>query len=310
MYPPIPTRETATGEEGRALVMAYLRCQSVETLGELQASWRAGVDGLSSWELPLPQEGFAGLDAITYWRDRSAFESWKHQQKPKQHACLELVVDLQPQWNDFLSWGNQGVIISDLKGTILDCYGCFLDFFQCKRGSLTGRCLWSRLVQADAGRIQAEVECGISHPKPFFCNFVSHSGQPFTMQCSLSVQGEAFSMLCIHPHNPGIASLTEELLELNNQLATKTREIARQNKALLASTEELKRVHLQLEQSHWHIKKIHDCLPICLNCDRVKTEDNHWEELHKYLRSNSDFLSHGYCPQCHEKISQAWGKGD
>jgi Fe2+ or Zn2+ uptake regulation protein len=56
-----------------------------------------------------------------------------------------------------------------------------------------------------------------------------------------------------------------------------------------------------LLESHWHLKKIQSVLPICMTCGKVKTSDSAWETVVEYLKQNSLFLSHAYCPDCLEK---------
>jgi len=97
-------------------------------------------------------------------------------------------------------------------------------------------------------------------------------------------------------------ALRNELLLLNNELAVLTRENARQNKDLRIAQKELERVHEDLKNSHWHLKKIQEVLPICMVCGKVRTEEATWDDLITYLKQNSDFLSHSYCPDCLARI--------
>ncbi len=64
----------------------------------------------------------------------------------------------------------------------------------------------------------------------------------------------------------------------------------------------LKAAYEQLDKSFWHLKKIQEVLPICMECGKVKTADSSWEDVVSFLRKNSLFLSHGYCPACAEKL--------
>lgn len=37
-------------------------------------------------------------------------------------------------------------------------------------------------------------------------------------------------------------------------------------------------------------------------CSTVKTADASWEDVVSFLKNNSMFLSHGYCPDCEKKL--------
>lgn len=57
-----------------------------------------------------------------------------------------------------------------------------------------------------------------------------------------------------------------------------------------------------LQNSWWHLRKMGDVLPFCMGCNKVKSAGAAWEELANYFRSNTAFLSHGYCPECAAKL--------
>jgi hypothetical protein len=62
-----------------------------------------------------------------------------------------------------------------------------------------------------------------------------------------------------------------------------------------------------LHNSYWFLNKVQEVLPICLECKRVKTTSSTWEELVDFMRENTDFLSHGYCPDCLPKVYERFG---
>lgn len=64
----------------------------------------------------------------------------------------------------------------------------------------------------------------------------------------------------------------------------------------------LKVAYEQLDSSFWHLRKIQEVLPICMGCGKVKTADASWEDVVSFLKNNSMFLSHGYCPDCEKKL--------
>jgi response regulator RpfG family c-di-GMP phosphodiesterase len=103
--------------------------------------------------------------------------------------------------------------------------------------------------------------------------------------------------------------LIEELAKLNEfaigsvakieDLQEKQSTVQRENKTLQTAYE-------QLDKSFWHLRKIQEVLPICLGCGKVKTTESSWEDVVSFLQKNSMFLSHGYCPECAEKMMDAY----
>jgi SMC interacting uncharacterized protein involved in chromosome segregation len=87
-------------------------------------------------------------------------------------------------------------------------------------------------------------------------------------------------------------------LELNNELTVLARESARKSLELERARGDLQRSLDELNASHWHLRKIQEVLPICMDCGKVKTGAARWEDVVEYLKKNSLFLSHGYCPEC------------
>src|SRR5581483_247674 len=100
---------------------------------------------------------------------------------------------------------------------------------------------------------------------------------------------------------PGTETYLETLEDLNNRLAVETRENARKAKELERVNRKLKGALEELETMYWHLRKIQEVLPICLECGKVKTDGGNWQTLVEYLKANSQFLSHGYCPECFER---------
>jgi response regulator RpfG family c-di-GMP phosphodiesterase len=60
-----------------------------------------------------------------------------------------------------------------------------------------------------------------------------------------------------------------------------------------------------LQNSWWHLRKMGEVLPFCMECNKVKSAGAAWEDLAKYFRLNTAFLSHGYCPECAAKLEDA-----
>ncbi|NOU36730.1 MAG: response regulator transcription factor [Kiritimatiellaceae bacterium] len=65
-----------------------------------------------------------------------------------------------------------------------------------------------------------------------------------------------------------------------------------------------KKVH-QLEAALEDVKQLRGLLPICSYCNKIRDDENHWEQVDTYItrRSNVEF-SHSICPTCYEKHVQ------
>jgi hypothetical protein len=116
----------------------------------------------------------------------------------------------------------------------------------------------------------------------------------------LDVQPLGFALVG-SARDPGSETYTETLEDLNNRLAVETRENARKAKELERLNGKLQRTLEELDSMYWHLRKIQEVLPICLECGKVKTDERNWQTLVEYLKANSHFLSHGYCPDCYER---------
>jgi heme-degrading monooxygenase HmoA len=95
-------------------------------------------------------------------------------------------------------------------------------------------------------------------------------------------------------------ALSEQLQVLNADLAM----LSRENVRLAAEAE---RVQRESRDAHWHIQKISEVLPMCLECRRVQTGPDVWEDVATYLTRHSQFLSHGYCSSCAARLAEEAG---
>lgn len=60
------------------------------------------------------------------------------------------------------------------------------------------------------------------------------------------------------------------------------------------------------------LSSLRSIIPICMHCKRIRNDDQYWQEVEIYFRSQVgvDF-SHGVCPECFEKhYPGLLGKGD
>ena len=101
--------------------------------------------------------------------------------------------------------------------------------------------------------------------------------------------------------------LIRKLAQLNESAvdsSARVKALEESQSSLQSDNQALKAAYDNLDNSFWHLRKIQEVLPICINCGKVKTADSSWEDVVSFLKSNSKFLSHGYCPQClHEWLN-------
>jgi len=56
---------------------------------------------------------------------------------------------------------------------------------------------------------------------------------------------------------------------------------------------------VELQDALNHVKTLQGILPICMHCHKIRTDQESWERIEKYIseRSNAEF-SHSLCPEC------------
>jgi response regulator RpfG family c-di-GMP phosphodiesterase len=64
------------------------------------------------------------------------------------------------------------------------------------------------------------------------------------------------------------------------------------------------KVH-QLEVALEDVKQLRGLLPICSYCNKIRNDDDYWEQVDSYITRHSDVeFSHSICPSCYEKHVQ------
>lgn len=54
-----------------------------------------------------------------------------------------------------------------------------------------------------------------------------------------------------------------------------------------------------LEAALAHVRTLQGIIPICMYCHKIRTDQESWDRLEKYITEHSDAqLSHGICPEC------------
>jgi hypothetical protein len=162
--------------------------------------------------------------------------------------------------------------------------------------------LWDYLPAVDARSLRHRMkEEAPKDGAPFLLNFAYRESIPFTLECNLDNQGDGFVLVGELPRRHD-EQVPEEMMVLNNQLAVLSRENERKRKALVRTEQRLQATLHELETSYWHLKKLQEVLPTCMHCGKVKTGEHTWDDAIEYLRQNSLFLSHGYCPSCEGRL--------
>jgi heme-degrading monooxygenase HmoA len=268
---------------------------------------------------------------ITRWTDVDSFHSWhsgrahriSHQSIPKglkldpsqtELLFLQRIADEGApiggavlDWPEMLSHfiaASQSVcyIVADRAGTIQVCSAGFTSALHMPREEVTGASLFSFMTEHSRAAITALIESGAREPRSTTAlAFRSPSGRYFTLECQLDVQPAAFAVIG-SVSKEQTQPYMETLEDLNNRLAAEIRESARKGKELERVNQRLQETLHELDTMYWHLRKIQEVLPICLECGKVKTAEGTWQTLVEYLKANSRFLSHGYCPECYARI--------
>lgn len=103
--------------------------------------------------------------------------------------------------------------------------------------------------------------------------------------------------------------LVRQLAEFNEMVKDselRIEDLETEQSSLIFNNQVMQDAYEQLQNSFWHLRKIQEVLPICMGCGKVKTNDSSWEDVVQYLKNNALFLSHGYCPECAEKVKEMW----
>lgn len=68
------------------------------------------------------------------------------------------------------------------------------------------------------------------------------------------------------------------------------------------------RAQAELQEALARVKRLEGIIPICMHCFRVRTDQDSWDRLEKYVGEHTEAeLSHGICPDCLEKHYPAFG---
>jgi hypothetical protein len=65
----------------------------------------------------------------------------------------------------------------------------------------------------------------------------------------------------------------------------------------------IKTIRFQHETAE-QIERLEVFLPMCASCKKFRTEDGEWKPIEEYVltRGGATAVSHGYCPECEQKL--------
>lgn len=290
--------------------------------------------------------GFLGLEVftdpgdptvfylVTRWTDQASFEAWhgsdahrvSHKGIPRglkltpaytevrhlqriptdgtRDSDAAILSDALPLLVKFLRTGARlHLLTTDAAAQVAFCSSHLLERLGRPATEIIGQPLARLLTVDDAATVAEVLDSGRIPEGRRLVNFVNAAHVPFTLSCCLAVQPTGLTIIGEEPGRTDDAAA--ELLRVNNELATLGREHARRTRELARVNGELDQMLKDLRSSHWLLRKLQEVLPICMECGRVEAGAG-WESVADYLRANSGFLSHGYCPECLPQVQARW----
>lgn len=65
---------------------------------------------------------------------------------------------------------------------------------------------------------------------------------------------------------------------------------------------ELRKKVSELEKALGQVRQLQGLLPICMDCKKIRDDQNYWHQVEHYIMRHSDVsFTHGICPACFEK---------
>ncbi len=99
----------------------------------------------------------------------------------------------------------------------------------------------------------------------------------------------------------GLRIKTDSFAVANIWDITRRKEIEREREKLV----------LELKDALTNIKTLRGLLPMCASCKRIRDDKGYWNDLEEYILEHSDAeFTHGFCPDCMEKLYGITLNGD
>jgi PleD family two-component response regulator len=81
------------------------------------------------------------------------------------------------------------------------------------------------------------------------------------------------------------------------------RALRESQRQLLLSNATLLSLNQKLEDALSRVKQLSGLVPICSYCKRIRTDENYWEQVDRYVMQHSEVqFSHGICPSCYKTV--------
>jgi hypothetical protein len=189
-------------------------------------------------------------------------------------------------------------LASTSAGVITACNDAFTRSLGISETELIGTEVWQHLAEADGAALREQLAVRRRLPNEWFAlTFTSATREAVVLSCWMDVQPTHFTIVAEASPRPE-SGYDDQLHSTNNELSVLAREHARRGKELAAATARLQETLDELNRTHWHLRKVAEVLSMCAECGRVQPGDGDWGTVADYLRENSLFLSHGFCPEC------------
>jgi PleD family two-component response regulator len=79
------------------------------------------------------------------------------------------------------------------------------------------------------------------------------------------------------------------------------RALRESQRLLLLSNAKLQSLNQELEDALSKVKQLSGLVPICSYCKRIRTDENYWEQVDRFVTEHSEVrFSHGICPSCYK----------
>jgi signal transduction histidine kinase/heme-degrading monooxygenase HmoA len=242
--------------------------------------------GFLDFEVLTDNDDASCFYLLTRWTNLPAFRAWHSSEAHRQsHQGMPSGLKLDPSFTKVLTLNpiaggptDEGALRSEGKspslaetlessrnipylqitsqGEISTCNPATLLQLRLTEVQVMGRKIWDFLTSPDAEWLQACIATlRQGQSEKHMLNFVDSNASPFSLECTVSALPRGFALL----GEPLIEServLSNELLQLNNQVTVLARESARQKKELARTNVELEKALKDLETSRDQLRAL------------------------------------------------------
>lgn len=184
-----------------------------------------------------------------------------------------------------------GIALVDGSLVILECNLGFMRLFN-PRNNPTGQPLTDYLELNDGD---------LRYGEELLIPCSRKSGMSAINYCRLIRAESGFLLFCERRILTESRAL-EQMGSMNVELINIQQEMVKKNYQLEKLTSELDQRVVDLQEALNRVKRLEGIISICMYCKKIRTKEESWELLEKYITEHSDvFFSHGICPICMEE---------